>query len=30
LNRFAFQPISNLARGLSLAFNGRIELAFGC
>jgi hypothetical protein len=29
LNSFAFQAVGNLARGLSLAFDGRIELAFG-
>ena len=28
LNRFSFQPVSNLARGIRLAFDGRIELAF--
>ena len=30
LNRFAFQPVSNLASSIRLAFDGRIELAFGC
>jgi len=30
LNTSSFQPVSNLARGLSLAFDGPIELAFGC
>jgi hypothetical protein len=29
LNRFAFQPVSNLTGSFSLAFDGRVELAFG-
>ena len=30
LNSFAFQPVSNLARSIRLASDGRVELAFGC
>jgi hypothetical protein len=30
LNSFAFQPVSNLSSSIRLAFDGRIELAFGC
>jgi hypothetical protein len=30
LNSFAFQPVSNLSSSIRLAFDCRIELAFGC